>query len=711
MSRIELLDEATINKIAAGEVIERPLSVVKELVENALDAGAGAVTIEIKGGGIDFIRVTDNGAGIPAEEVRLAFTPHATSKIRSADDLFDIRSLGFRGEALSTIAAVAQIEMITKTPGSLTGVLYRADGGKEISFEEVGCADGTTFIARNLFFHVPARRKFLKSAMTEAGYINEFVQQIAIARSDIAFKFVVNNTNKLVTNGNGSVKDNIYRVYGRDISDEILPVKASDNGMSISGYIAKPVVARNNRSQEIFFVNGHSVEDRILQKAVEAAYKPFLMQHKFPFVYLFLSLDPGMVDVNVHPRKTEVKFSLGNTVFDFTERAVESVLRSGELINKVELVPEKKTEYRPEKKAPEPFERKKDFDIDHLSDIMSGQSDSESDSGFFVERGLKTGSLIPEQSVEHGPQIPNVEQSVGHGPRIPNVEQSVGNGPQIPNVEQSVEHGPQIPGKEHGSGIPDTVQKSGAPDPAREPVTPDVVRETPDVVRETPDVVRETGTPYITENVTASQMELFEERAIDPSNRPYFRIVGCVFDTYWIIEYKDKMFMIDQHAAHEKVMYERFTKEYRDKQVVSQYVEPPVLITVAGRQEETIERYSEAFASLGFEIERFEGNEYALRAVPSGFMKLEEKDIFTGLLDELSEELKETEDVSVIHDRLAQMSCKAAVKGGNRLSLKEAEELLSELLSLDNPYNCPHGRPTMVEFSKRDIEKFFKRIV
>lgn len=611
MADIRLLDEMTINKIAAGEVIERPLSVVKELVENSIDAGASAITVEIRSGGIDFIRVTDDGTGIEPSQVRNAFLPHATSKIKSSDDLFDIRSLGFRGEALSTVAAVAQTEMVTKTKQELTGILYKIDGGKEISFEEVGCADGTTVIVKNLFLHVPARRKFLKSAMTETGYITEFIQKMAIERSDIAFKYVVNNDNKLITTGNGSVKDNIYRVYGRDVSDSLMRVDASDNGMSVSGYIAKPVVARGNRSQEVFFVNGHAVLDKVLEKAVEAAYKPFLMQHKFPFVFLFLSLDPGMVDVNVHPRKTEVRFSLPNAVYDFMERSTEQTLRSTELINRVELAPEKKEEYHVQAEAPEPFEKTEYAEIDHLSQSISVSN------GFFVE--------------------------------------------------------------------------TGEPDP--------VVMD-----RTEPETLKEEETKPV-------QEELFDEKIIKPSNKPDFRIVGCVFDTYWILEYKDKMLLIDQHAAHEKVMYERFVSEYKEKRVVSQYVDPPVMITLSGRQEDTAARYEEAFRSLGFELENFEGSEYALRAVPSGFMKLNDRELFTSLLDELSEIADDTADVSIIHDRLAQMSCKAAVKGGNRLSLMEAEELLSSLLSLDNPYNCPHGRPTMVEFTGRDLEKFFKRIV
>lgn len=619
---IRVLDGATINKIAAGEVIERPLSIVKELVENSIDAGADAITVEIKGGGIDFIRVTDNGSGIDAGQVRTAFLPHATSKIRSAEDLFDIRSLGFRGEALSTVAAVSRVEMITKVHSHLTGVRYVIDCGREVSLEEIGCGDGTTMIARDLFLNVPARRKFLKSAATEAGYITEFIQRIAIERSDISFKYVVNNDNKLVTTGNGSVKDNIYRVYGREISDALLTVTASDNGMSLTGYVARPYVARNNRNCEIFFVNGHGVNDRILEKAVETAYKPFLMQHRFPFVFLLLALDPGMVDLNVHPRKTEVKFSMGTTVYDFVESAVERRLRDTEHLNVVELAPEKKPEYKPEKEAPEPFETVRSAAV-------------------FSPELMKTGPI---------PQSREISQSL-----------------KIPQNRKT----PDIP-----------------------------------VVRETPDA--KVPGESISE---ARQLDLFEEKLIEPSKRPQFRIVGCVFDTYWIIEYNDRMLMIDQHAAHEKVMYEDFVKSYKEKKVVSQYIDPPVMITLDARQEMVIERHIGAFESLGFEIEKFEKNDYVLRAIPSGFMKLEEREIFTGLLDEMSDTVSDTDEISVIHDRLAQMSCKAAVKGGDRLSLMEAEELLTRLLSLDNPYNCPHGRPTMVEFTEKDLEKFFKRIV
>lgn len=661
MIKIELLDDATINKIAAGEVVERPLSVVKELVENSIDAGATAITVEIKGGGTDLIRVTDNGSGIPSDQVRNAFLPHATSKIKTADDLMDVRSLGFRGEALSTVAAVAQTEMVTKPSGELTGVLYKIDGGKEVSFEEVGCADGTTIIARNLFLHVPARRKFLKSAMTEASYVTEFMERIAISRSDIAFRYIVNNDLKLVTSGNGSVKDNIYRVFGKDIMEAVLPVNSSGNAMSVSGYVAKPLVARNNRSMEIFFVNGHAVKDKILEKAVETAYKPFLMQHKFPFVILFLNLDPGMVDVNIHPRKTEVRFSLGNAVYDFVEQTVEETLRRVELINRVELFKdeEDKDEPIPVPENEEVLTGEASRVIDHMKE--QGSVSGRSNTGFFVEVGETADQEGSDQEILY--------------------------------KKEDIEAGGFV--MEDSTVLYEASKEPENKDQAEDSFQGEKIKQPDDA--------------FLTKDTV--QMDLFEDKIIEPSKKPDFEIIGCVFDTYWIIEYKDRMIMIDQHAAHEKVMYESFMKQYRDRQVVSQYVDPPVIITASGRQGEVIERFMEAFNSLGFEIERFQGNDYALRAVPSGFMKLEEKEIFESLLDELSENVKDTAEVSLIHDRLAQMSCKAAVKGGNRLSLMEADKLLSDLLSLDNPYNCPHGRPTMVEFTERDLEKFFKRIV
>jgi len=627
-SVIEILDEKTVNKIAAGEVIERPLSVVKELVENSIDAGATSISVELKGGGIDFIRVTDNGSGIAADYVKKAFLPHATSKIHSADDLFSVRSLGFRGEALSTIAAVCQTEIITKTKDRMTALSYRIDGGKEVSFDEIGAPDGTTFIARNLFFHTPARRKFLKTAMTEAGYVTEFMQHMAINYADIAFKYIVNNVNKLVTTGNGDRRENIYKVYGREIADSILEFEAEDLGMSLRGYAAKPVVARSSREYEIFFVNGHFIKDKLLEKAVEEAYKPYLMQHRFPFCVLVLNIDPGLVDVNVHPKKTEMKFAHGPELFEFVRRAVGECLSNTELINKAGLVEEPEEKYTAPKVSAEPFE---------------------------VLRTVKDGSrtlFVAEDRTSDDPGKDNTEDA---GDSF-FYEQNDG----ISEVEEKTAF----------------LEKKDTAFTGKKPV----------------------------------QLDLFEEKIIKPENKPYFRLVGQVFKTYWIIEYKNKMFIIDQHAAHEKVMYERFVKQYKSRNVTSQLLSPALILTLNGKQEMILERYMESFRSLGFEIEHFEGADYAVRAVPSGFMKLESREIFTGLIDELGDGIN-TEDVEIIHDRLAQMSCKAAVKGNTELSFKEADELLTELLSLENPYNCPHGRPTMIEFTERELEKKFKRIV
>ncbi|MBO4373535.1 MAG: DNA mismatch repair endonuclease MutL [Lachnospiraceae bacterium] len=587
--KIHLLDENTINRIAAGEVIERPLSIVKELVENAIDAGSDAITIEIKGGGSDLVRVTDNGSGIPHDEVRKAFLSHATSKIERAEDLFAIKSLGFRGEALSSIASVCQVELITKTKDEMTAIRYRVDGGEEVSFEEIGAPDGTTFVARNLFFHTPARRKFLRTAITEAGYITEFAEHLAICYPEISVKYVVNGSNRLVTTGNGNRIENIYKVFGRETAENILTVKAEGPHIRLLGYAAKPIVVKNNRDHEIFFVNGHEINDRILERAVEEAYRPYLMQHKFPFVILILDMDPSLLDINVHPRKSEVRFVEKTVLFEFIRKAVSEALSQTELINRAEEDEGKKEKYVSPASAPEPFETKRRDAIAY----------EESESIF-------------ETVKEEAEYIP---------------------------VQQS-----------------------------------------------------------------------FDMKVMRPENRPYFRLVGQVFDTYWIIEYRDRMYIVDQHAAHEKVMYERFVKEFKDRQVVSQYLNPALIVTLDGRQEVTLKKYMEAFNSMGFEIEHFEGAEYALRAVPSGFMQLENREIFEGLIDELSEET-DTTDVSVIHDRLATMSCKAAVKGNTRLSTGEADELLTQLLSLENPYNCPHGRPTMIEYTQRDLEKRFKRIV
>lgn len=615
MAEIRALDEKTIDRIAAGEVIERPESIVKELVENAIDAGATAVTVEIKGGGIDFIRVTDNGRGIEKEDTEIAFLPHTTSKIRSEEDLFSIKTLGFRGEALSSIAAVSQVELMTKTKAELTGIRYCIENGMPAGAEEIGVPDGTTFIIRNVFGHIPARRKFLKTAASEAGYITEFMEHAVLAAPDISFRYIINSQTKIATSGNGNIKENIYRIYGRDIEKALMPLSASDIGMSLSGYIARPVVARNNRSYELFFVNGRCIEDKIISKALEEAYRPYLMKHKYPFAVIMLQIDAGLIDVNVHPRKSEVRFEEGSMLYDFIYNSAYTVLKDAELINDANINEIGNDVYKPPEKLPEPFEKRRIIGTVDIDSVMERP-----------EQSYKH-SIIKENEVQTSYTVTNTSDT----------------------------------GKHAVTSVP-------------------------------------------------VQMELGDIKIIRPDTITDFRIAGQVFDTYWIIEYKDRMLMIDQHAAHEKVMYERFMKEFNENKFTSQYVDPPVIITLNGREENVLERYMSAFSEMGFEISPFQGNDYAIRAVPSGILDISEKEVFISMLDELDDGTKINE-INVIHDRIATKACKAAVKGNMHITYTEAEELFRELLSLDNPYNCPHGRPTIIEMTKTEIEKKFKRII
>lgn len=613
---IKVLDQVTINKIAAGEVIERPSSVVKELVENAIDAKATAITIEIKEGGISFIRITDNGQGFEKEDIPVAFLRHSTSKIQSVEDLMTISSLGFRGEALSSICAVAQVELITKTHESLMGTRYVIEGGKEKEVEAVGCPDGTTFIIRNLFYNTPARRKFLKTPVTEAGYISELVEKLAMSHPDVSFRFINNNQNKLHTSGNGNIKDIIFHVYGRDICANILPVNYDSEHLKITGFIGKPVVNRGNRNFENYYINGRFIKSNIINKAIEEAYKSFMMQHKYPFTALHFTIDQDLIDVNVHPTKMELRFSNGEEVYHVVLEEILKALTHKEFIPNVELE-EKKTAYKPQVAAhiPEPFE---------------------------VKRREAENAAVQE--------------------------------------------------------------KPFAP-PVQEVLTP---RTAPDVpaVKET-SVYTAAVEPVSIKN--AEQTTLFSEKLLDEKSVAKHKIIGQVFDTYWIVEFEDKMYMIDQHAAHEKVLYERIMAKYKENKADSQNLMPPVVITLSAADIQTLKENMEYFNELGYEIEEFGGRDYAIKAVPMELFRLNEKDVFIEILDELSAGNNRT--ITSITDRMATIACKAAVKGNNRLSESEAKELINELLTLENPYNCPHGRPTIISMSKYEMEKKFKRIV
>lgn len=632
MAGIHVLDSETVDKIAAGEVVERPINVVKELVENAVDACASAVTVEIKEGGISLIRVTDNGNGIEPEQVKTAFQRHATSKIRTAADLTGVVSLGFRGEALSSIAAVSQVELITKTRESLTGIRFSIEGGKEGSLEEIGAPDGTTVLVRNLFYNTPVRKKFLKQPVTEAGYITDLMEHMALCRPDVSFQYILNGQVRFHTSGNSRLEEVIYRIYGRDAAANLVEIKSETPSMKITGYLGKPVLNRANRNFETYFVNGRYIKSQTVSKAIEDGFKEYLMQHKYPFTVLHLSFDPNFVDVNVHPTKMDVRFSDTIGVYDFISSSVAAALRVREMI------PEAFLDKRPKEsksgkteRAPEPFEvnRQRQQKVAQPSPAYTVRRPEPVD---FKESRQRIFGVSPAESAEAAEQ-----------------------------------------------------KKTG------------IIKASDTVIVEKP-----------------VQMELFSEKVLSQESRGDYRILGQIFDTYWLLVFKDKLFFVDQHAAHEKVKYERLIRQYQAKEIISQTLNPPVIVSLTGREEALFKEYGEYFAALGFETEAFGGSEYALRAVPADLYGCNEKQLFEEVLDELTESQGgsvKNASPEVIAQKIASMSCKAAVKGNMSMNPAEMEALLDELLTLDNPYNCPHGRPTIFSMSRYEIEKKFKRVL
>ena len=636
MRKIAVLSQNTIDKIAAGEVVERPASVVKELVENAIDAGATAITVEIKEGGISFIRVTDNGGGIPKEQVPLAFLRHATSKITQAEDLLQITSLGFRGEALSSISAVSQMEVITKAPEDFMGVRYVIEGGQEKVLEDVGAPNGTTMLVRNLFFNTPARKKFLKTAMTEAGYVSSYMEQLALSHHNISFKYMVNGQLRLHTSGNANLKDVIYGIYGRDITRELLPVQYEVSGLSVSGFIGKPSIARGNRNFENYYINGRYVKSKLLMKAIEEAYKPYMMQHKYPFVCLQYDIHGEDVDVNVHPTKMEVRFKNQSAIYNATYDLITDALAGKEIIPEVSLTPkpavgEKQAQIKEEKiPVPEPFEKNRIAE----------------EKPVYAPVGLRPASAEPKTESKAEPI--NVNEP-------------------IKPTEPEIQAKPEEQKKEAFPKEKQAVEK-------------------------------------------AEQLELFDNRLLSKEARIHHRIIGQLFDTYWLVEYDNKFYIIDQHAAHEKVLYERFLKEFAKKEILSQMISPPSLISLNLQESNLLKANLEIFREFGFEISEFGGKEYSIHAVPANIYGVSVQELFIQILDSLDQEhISKTPDI--LAERIATAACKAAVKGNNRLSVKEADALIDELLSLENPYNCPHGRPTIISMTKYELEKKFKRIV
>lgn len=657
MPQIALLSQETIDKIAAGEVIERPSSVVKELVENAIDAGSSAVTVEIKEGGISFIRISDNGCGIEREQIPLAFLRHSTSKIKSVEDLFTVTSLGFRGEALSSIAAVSQVELITKTNGDFTGSRYLIEGSKEVSLEEIGAPDGTTFIIRNLFYNTPARKKFLKSAQTEGTYIHELMQRMILSHPDVAFKFIMNNQVKLQSSGNGNIKDIIYHLYGRDITKALLPIAHESELFKVSGFIGKPMISRGNRGYELYFVNGRFIRSQILSKAIEDAFKSFLMQHQYPFTVLYFEIDSSLLDVNVHPTKMELRFSNQQELYREVQSILSAALVHRDIIPEVPVDTPKKNEMevpKIEKVMPEPFEQKR------LEEIRKAvRKDSPYEIKYPVSRPIGTGSV---SSAAQEKLLDTIKS--------------------MPPEDMMEER----------------IQKEPLPEQSKKETEKELAKEAY--------VLREEETYGAKPEGSYEQGSFLKEEEMAKQ-----KIIGQLFDTYWLVEYNDRLFIVDQHAAHEKVMYEKLKKQFEKKEFTSQAISPPIVITLSMREAEVLERFKEQFTKLGFEIEHFGGAEYSICGVPGNLYRLNTRDVLIDMLDELTDGISERATADVILDRIASMSCKAAVKGSQRLSLPEMEQLMKDLMKLDNPYNCPHGRPTIIAMSKYEIEKKFKRIV
>ncbi len=643
MPVINLLSQSTIDKIAAGEVVERPLSVVKELTENAIDAGADAIAVEIKDGGISFIRVTDNGCGIEKNQVKKAFLRHATSKITSIEDLDFISSLGFRGEALSSIAAVSQMEVITKTREELTGIRYAIAGGCEEELEEIGAPNGTTFLVRNLFFNTPVRKKFLKQPQTEGSYVSDLMEHLALSHPDIAIKFIQNGQIKFHTSGNNNLKEVIYRIYGKDVTEALnffeMEIGECGKEIKVSGFLGRPELNRSNRSFETYFVNGRFVKNDIITKALEEGYRTYLMQHKFPFCVLHFSIPPDLIDVNVHPAKMEIRLIQGMEIFEKLSKGIQNYLKDLEMIPSVKLTAEK-DEKKVVQKSPEPFE---------------------------IERSQM---MLREDNVEYQKTVTSVA-----------ARQEMPKEPSVKDFLHKIGENRIIGSKTDGNSD------------RNEGIHANVIKADEHILVERP-----------------KQFDLFEENFLTKEAKNEYKIMGQLFETYWLVAFHDKLFIIDQHAAHEKVKYERLVKELEGKHISSQMLNPPVIINLTGREEEVLNEYLKYFVDFGFEIEEFGGGAYSVRSMPVDLYGCNEKQLFTEILDELMESpMKGTPEV--ILNKLASMACKAAVKGNQKLSEKEACALIDELLTLENPYHCPHGRPTIISMSKYEIEKKFKRIL
>ena len=707
MSQIHLLSQDTINKIAAGEVVERPMAVVKELIENAIDAKANAVAVEIQDGGKSLIRITDNGSGIAKEDIELAFAPHATSKIKDVTDLLEISSLGFRGEALASIASVSQLEMVTKPREELMGVRYCIDGGEKKLEENVGCPDGTTFLVRNLFYNTPARLKFLKTPQTEAGYISGLIERMALSHPDIAFRFINQKQTKLSTSGNGNLKDVIYHIYGREITANLIEVSQKEVFCELKGFIGKPVISRGNRGMMNYFINGRYIKSPLIHRAIEDAYASYVMKQRYPFTVLHISIDPKYIDVNVHPQKMEIRFNNEKEIYQSVFHGISEALKHREFIPEVTF--QEKKEAKPVLPKIEPFEKKRQAQENKKQTAGADIADSTTKSTDYnteiqnTKKETETVNAIESSSYQNRAKSDSVERASNqYSANIAKAHYEKREKPL--HSEESLEILKEL---------------SKDVEPLADLIKPEVQNSTERV--DTVTVIEESALPvqhqlaeraeYSVKN--AKQETLFEEGILSDTARIQneIKIIGQVFSTYWILQYEDKMYLIDQHAAHEKVLYERFMKEIQEKEPMTQLLQPPVILTLSMTQQQAVEENQDIFEQLGYQIEPFGGREYAVSGVPAHLPTVGSQELLLEVVDSLTEEQGRKRAPEVLLEKVASMSCKAAVKGNNKLPMEQMVELLKELMTLENPYHCPHGRPTMISMTKTELEKRFKRIV
>lgn len=701
MPQIELLDQQTIDKIAAGEVIERPSSVVKELVENAIDAKATAVTVEIKEGGKSFIRITDNGCGIDKEQVRIAFLRHSTSKIKAVEDLLTVSSLGFRGEALSSIAAVAHVELITKTLDAVSGVRYCIEGSKETAFEEIGAPEGTTFIIRDLFFNTPARQKFLKSATTEAGYINALLERLALSHPEISFKFITNGQVRLQTSGNGNKKDIIYHIYGKDIARNLIEVQYTHEHFKIKGFIGKPLISRGNRNYENYYINARYIKSNLISKGIEEAYKPYMMQHQYPFTVLYFEIEKSLLDINVHPTKMELRFQNSEELYHQLCEDLRNSLSKRELIPEVSVDQTRMAQKKPVKdRVPEPFEKKR------MEEIAAAKAAIAREEG---PRIISSKMGMASRRSEIPPQPPITDALLQQAKeQAKSIQPIIQGSPDIAGKEGTAQlFQPENRSTQHAEQILQPLETVGKDHAKREGQT-QLIRQDGQVQEESRYQKQEQEIQTGTQMSFLSSEE--EKGLLHLKNQASHRIIGQFLDTYWLVEFEEKLYIIDQHAAHEKVLFERTMRTLREREFTSQNLCPPIILTLNMQEEELLKRYLLQFTQLGFEIEHFGGKEYCVCAVPDNLFGIDGQKLMMDMLDGLSE-LHGRETSDLVLEKVASMSCKAAVKGHDHLSEAEVKELIQELFQLENPYNCPHGRPTIISMTKYELERKFKRIV